>query len=408
MTGQAAPLPLVPVGVLTSRAALLTAGYYSALFCAFGAFLPYWPLWLADWGLSEGEIGLYLGLGMAVRLVAATVLPALADRFAARRGLLALGGLAAAGLYLAHLFVDSRAALLTLTLVLAVAMGPLVPVAEAMGVRAALAHRFAYAHARAIGSIAFLLTTVAVGALVARDGSGPVLWISVGFLVVSAGFGAIHPGGAVPPGQSLDRARLGDAWTLARNPLFLCFAIASAMTTASHSIYYSFSTLEWGRAGISHGTIGLLWAMGVIAETALMLGPGRPWVARIGPGAALAVAGAAGVLRWGLMLWNPGLPELWLIQCLHALTFSIGHLGAMAFVAAAVPPRLAASAQGICTGGLSGIAFAVSTPLGGWLNAGFGPGSAYALAMAMSLIGLVAAWRLARHWDGGRIQIGEP
>ena len=37
-----------------------TSAYYGFLFLALGAHLPFWPLWLSDWGLSAAEIGLYI------------------------------------------------------------------------------------------------------------------------------------------------------------------------------------------------------------------------------------------------------------------------------------------------------------------------------------------------------------
>ena len=59
---------------LARREGLLTSAWYGALFFAFGAHLPYWPVWLADWGLSQAEIGTYLGLGLGLRVVGSTLL----------------------------------------------------------------------------------------------------------------------------------------------------------------------------------------------------------------------------------------------------------------------------------------------------------------------------------------------
>ena len=64
---------------IARREGLLTSAWYGALFFAFGAHLPYWPVWLADWGLTQAEIGSYLGLGLVLRVIGATALPALAD-----------------------------------------------------------------------------------------------------------------------------------------------------------------------------------------------------------------------------------------------------------------------------------------------------------------------------------------
>ncbi|MHA1528813.1 MAG: MFS transporter [Alphaproteobacteria bacterium] len=387
-------------GALARREGLLTCGWYGALFFAFGAHLPYWPVWLAEWGLSEAEIGTYLGLALGLRVVGSTLLPALADRFAARRAVIALSALAAAAVFAAHLFIETRPALLAATLAAAFVTAPLIPLGEALGVRAAAMHGFAYAHARAAGSLAFLAMNVGLGALMARLGPGVVLWaVALNFLAVAA-LGAVHPGGGAPPGAGIDRSKLREAGALMAHPVFLTFAAAASIGQASHAVYYVYGTLGWLGQGIDAGVIGLLWAIGVVAEIGLMLGPGRHLLARLGPARAVALAGVAGVLRWGLMSLTPGLAWLWPVQCLHALTFGLGHLGAMAFVAAAIPPRLQASAQGIYGGGMGGLAIALATLAAGGISAAYGAAGAWWLAAAMSGFALIAALRLGRIWDG--------
>ena len=389
--------------IIAGREGLLTCAWYGALFFAFGAHLPYWPMWLAEWGLSAAEIGTYLGLGLILRVVGSTVLPALADRFAARRAVITIAALAAAVMFLLHLFIDTRPLLLAATLGTAFATSPLIPLGEALGVRSAAMHGFAYAHARAVGSLAFLVMSVGLGALIAQLGSGVVLWaVALNFTALAA-LGAMHPGGGAPPGAGLDRSKLRETLGLMTHPVFLTFAVAASIGQASHAVFYVYGTLSWIGQGIDAGVVGLLWATGVVAEILLMLGPGRQLVARIGPAGAVMLAGAAGVFRWALMSFEPPLVLLWPVQCLHAVTFGLGHLGAMAFVSLAIPPRLQASAQGLYGGGVGGLAIALATLAAGAINAAFGAASAYWLAAAMSGVGLLVAFRLRRIWDGGLI-----
>jgi len=399
--------PRIPAA-FTQRAGLLTSGWYAVFFLALGAQIPFWPAWMRDWGLSQAEVGTYLGLGMVVRVFAATVLPAVADRFAIRRAMMLAAGLTGGALFFAHLFVETRPALLALTLALSLFAAPLGPLGEALGVRAAQRYGFPYAHPRAVGSFAFLVMNVAIGAVVARYGTDAVVWAVTFNVLLAAGFGAIHPGGAAPPGAGLDRSRFREAFGLLRKPAFLVFGIAISLEQASHAVFYAYSTLIWDAQGIGQGTIGMLWAIGVLSEIALMLGPGWRLVERIGPARAVAIAAAFGVIRWGLMALEPGLLLLWPVQCLHALSFGMAHLGAIAFVAAALPPRLQASAQGLYSGLLGGIAFALATLLAGSISAAWEPAAAYWMAMAMSAGALLAVLRLRRVWTGGRLVADQP
>lgn len=395
--------PGSPARGLTSRPGLLTCGWYAALFFAFGAHLPYWPVWLKEWGLSQGEIGQYLGAALVVRVIAAILLPAVADRFAIRRAMIAVAGLAGAAIFLAHLMVGAKPVLFAATLATALATAPLVPLGEALGIRASARHGFAYAHARAAGSLAFLAMNVGLGVLMARHGAGVVLWAVALNLGLVAALGAVHPGGGAPPGARSDRSSFREALGLLRRPVFLTFIAAAGIGQASHAVYYAYGSLTWLDQGVGSEVVGLLWATGVVAEIALMLGPGRALVARLGPARALALAGAAGMLRWGLMSLEPAQALLWPVQALHALTFALAHLGAIAFVAQAVPPRLQASAQGFYGGGVNGLAIALATLAAGWISAAYGLAAAYWLAVAMSAVALAAALRLSRVWDGAAL-----
>ncbi|MEO0821695.1 MAG: MFS transporter, partial [Pseudomonadota bacterium] len=68
-----------------------------------GAYLPFWPVWLAEQGLGVAEIGSIVSAALLLRLVTVPALTALADRFALRRAMLAGAGFVSAALFLVHL-----------------------------------------------------------------------------------------------------------------------------------------------------------------------------------------------------------------------------------------------------------------------------------------------------------------
>ena len=94
------------------------------------------------------------------------------------------------------------------------------------------------------------------------------------------------------------------------------------------------------------------------------------------------------------------------MQALHALTFAIAHLGMMAFVAAAIPPRLAATAQGVYVGTVSGVVMAGATLGAGWVSASIGLAPTYWLAATLSALSFGAAVLLGRRWRGERLAPG--
>ena len=283
-------------------------------------------------------------------------------------------------------------------------MAPSVPLGEALGLRAAARFGFAYAPVRAAGSLGFLAANVAVGWALDRASPDLVIWVvSTGFLATAL-FGALHPGGGAAPGAAgADRALRGEALALIRTPVFALFALALALCQSSHVVFYVYSVLAWQEQGLSGALIGWLWAFGVIAEMALMLGPGRRIVARIGPAAAIACGGLAGVVRWTSMALAPGLAWLGPLQGVHAFTFALAHLGAMAFMAQAIPPRLAGSAQGLLSGVAMGVSSALAMAIAAAIVSAQGFGAAYGFAGALCLVSVAAALALRRAWTGGTL-----
>ena len=153
---------------ILTRPALHTAAAYVMVFATTGAYIPFWPLWLADWGLAPEEIGLYTALAVAVRVVAGLAIPALSDRLDARRATLAVSSAVVLLLFVAHLAIETRPMLLAATLAVGVAMAGIGPIAEALGVAAARAWDFPYAQARGFGSLGYLGANLAIGVLIAR------------------------------------------------------------------------------------------------------------------------------------------------------------------------------------------------------------------------------------------------
>ena len=388
---------------LPSRPAGLTAAYYAAIFMAFGAQLPYWPVWMSGWGLSEAEIGFYLGAATLARIVGSTVLPAIADRYAVRRGLVMATTWAAAGVLLLHLAVEDRAVLFPATMILALLSAPSVPLGEALGIRASERFGFAYGPVRAAGSVAFLLANIGVGAWIGHSGPDIVIWWVGLWWAVAGLLALIHPGGGAAASRGSDRATSADLRALARAPVFAVFTLTIALGQGAHVVYYVYSVLDWQAQGISPAVIGWLWAIGVLAETVLMLGPGRSWVVRLGPGRILALAGVAGMLRWSMLALSPGLLWLWPLQGLHALTFGLAHLAAMAFVARAIPPRMTGSAQGVISGVIGGSIQAGALALAAVLAQAVGIWGAYLMAAGMALASAILALVLRRMWTGGPI-----
>lgn len=381
---------------VTTAAGRWTGAYYVAMFAALGVHLPFWPVWLAERGIPPEQVAAWLGVAMIVRIPAGLFLPILAEWANARRLVLGLIGAASAMAFWAHDWAGSPAALFALTILTGCLIAGMMPLSEALGTAAARTHGFAYAHARGIGSLGFLLVTLAAGMVFQQYGIElALIWmvISMGLTVPIA---LRHPGGGKV--RRSMRIRRADIMTLSRNRVFLIAAICYASLMGSHGVLYALGSLHWRTLGLDDGLIGGLWAFGVGVEIVLMIALG-PWLMRrMGIVGVFALGGIAGLIRWGAMCFDPPVWLLWPLQGGHALTFAAAHLAMMAFVQDAVPGKLGATAQGLASAMIGGALMALCTFGAGWLYPEFG-GGAYAVAAFMSLLGLGFLVMLHRQWD---------
>jgi len=376
------------------RAPLRLSCLYGAFFLLVGVQLPFWPVWLAHRGMGPSEIGLLLAAGLWVRVLATPLVAGAADRSGARRRLmiaLAAGGLAGFGLYVA---AEGFWPLFGATVVTAAFLGPLMPLSEDVTLLAARREGFAYGRVRLWGSLSFIAAAVGAGWLLAGRSEELILWLSMGAAALTLAACLAVP--ERPPSAAESPAGAGGAplRRLLGDRDFLLLMAAAGLIQSSHAVYYGFATLHWRAAGLAAGSIGWLWAEGVVAEIVLFaLGGGL--VARLGAERLLALAGVAGVLRWLATGWSA---ELWLLvpaQALHAFTFGAAHLAAMSFIMRAVAPAASASAQGLYSSLAMGAAMGVIMPASGALYAAWGAAAFDAMA-GLAAAGAVLALLLSR------------
>ena len=344
---------------------------YVALFAAFGVASPFIPAFLAERGLGPGAIGVVLGLGSAVRLLAGPAGGRLADRTGRPR--LVLAGLLAASAGVALGYLPARGAVLLalVSLLHAAVLAPLTPVADALALAEAGAGRFDYGWLRGSGSAAFIGASAASGALVGVYGLPVVIWLNAGLLFLASLSVAGVP--AALERRADERTGAASWRDLLHVPGFLPLMGVVVLVGGSHAMHDSFEVIRWEAAGMSPGAAGALWGESVAAEVLVFFVLGRPLIARLGVGGAAGLSALAGVVRWSVTSFTAAVPAMAAVEPLHGFTFALLHLVAMQVIARNVPARLAATAQA-CYGTLAlgaattGLTFAAG-PLYGALGA---------------------------------------
>ena len=367
--------------------ALRLAAFYAAFFAVSGLYLPFFPVWLSAKGLDAAAIGIVLAVPQFLRLAAIPVGTRLADRYGALKGALVASTLAALTAMLLVTFADGVALILVTVALMTILSAPTLPLGDAYGIKGLAARGVAYGPVRLWGSVAFMVANLAGGLLLARIAPINLIWPI--FLCQCALVAAVL---MLAPQSEARSGAVRTGHRHLRDPAFLVMMVAASLTQASHAVYYGFSTLAWSAQGLSGGTIGALWALGVAAEIVLFAFAAR--LSAMAPTTLIALGAAGGVLRWGVMALDPPAMALPALQVLHALSFGATHLGTMAYLTGAAPEGRRAAAQGDVAVA-SGVAMAFATALAGWLYQRYG-GAAYGAMAALAALGGACALTVKR------------
>lgn len=375
------------------------AFYYGAIFLVMGVYLPFWPVWLEGRGVGPGEIGLLLAITTWTKVIASPAMAQIADRLGERRRVMMALSVAALASYALFAVADGFWALALVAVLVGATLPPIMPLGENMTMLAARARGLDYGRIRLWGSLSFILASWGGGQWLAGRPESAILWLvlaGLGLTVVACwSLPDIRPTPAPP--------RAKPVRGLLRQPVFLLFLATVSLSQSSHGMLYGFGTLHWRAAGLSDGTIGLLWAEGVLAEVVLFAFSGRV-VRRVGVVPLMLIAAAAGVARWTVTALSADLGVLMAVQLLHALTFGATHLAAMHFIQRAVPEEVSATAQGLYSAVAMGVVLASVIMASGGLYAWAG-GHAFFAMTAMSVLGGVAAVALGRRWRGEELRL---
>jgi len=360
--------------------------YYFIQYMAGAVVTVYGGIWFADQGLSAGEIGILNALPTLVMLLLNVVVGRIADRAPDWRGVIVIGGVLGGLLPFAMFFTSGFWGILIVWTLLSLPPAAVGPVTDAATLRMTRRRGSSFGPIRAWGTVGYMIMLIATGFVINWLGGGIFLpmFVALSLLRTLAAFQLPRfrgPEGAeTPPAHAGAARRLRDAM----QPFFVLPLVGWSMVFGTHIVLNAFQGLLWKEQGFGADIIGPLLAVAAIAEAGLMFVFAR-FARRYSARTLILVSALTAVIRWACMALQPGLGFLIPLQALNAVTFALGYLGCMSFIANWTSDEIAAEAQGffqMLQQAMSVIALVAF----GWLMGVMGA-KAYFVAAAFSLLG---------------------
>ncbi|WP_176556097.1 MFS transporter [Rubellimicrobium rubrum] len=383
-TGASEPAILTP----ETRTAL----FYSTLFMGSALSAVYAGVWMAGRGLTPDQIGVVNAVPLFLMLVLNWLVGRVADKASDWRGVIVWSAWLAALAPLGFFAVEGFWGILLVWTLAGLPHMASIPVLDAAAMRMTARRGSAFGALRAWGTIGYLVALAGAGWLMERLGQGAYVPLLAGFAALKAvaamGLPRFRAPGTNPdaPGARHLREVL--------KPWFLLPLLGWAAVFATHLVINAFQGLLWQAQGIGLGTVGLLIAVGAASETAMFF-VYRRLFRGVRARTLMLASAVLSAIRWALMAQAPGLPVLWFLQALHGLTYGMGFLAGVQFIANWTSEDIAAEAQGFFVVLQQGMSVAAMAGFG-LLMQHWGPGAHWGSAAfaALGAAAIWASWRL--------------
>jgi PPP family 3-phenylpropionic acid transporter len=365
------------------------SGFYLFYFATLGALVPYWGLYLKSLGFDAAQIGELLAVLMATKVVAPYLWGWMADHRGRRMAIVRLASAFAAAAFVGVFLGQGYWWLALVMSAFSFFWNAALPQFEATTLTYLGDRVHAYTNIRIWGSIGFILAVAAVGSLLDRLGAALVPQIVLALLA------GIWLASLFVPERAAGHLSLGrePLFHVLRRPEVLALLAGCFLAQMSHGPYYAFYSIYLEDRGYTGGTIGQLWALGVIAEVALYLVMHRV-LQRVALRPLFLLSLALTTLRWVMIGLIPdNLPLLVVAQTLHAASFGIYHAVAIQLVHRFFVGRHQGRGQALYSSLSFGAGGAVGSLLSGYAWEDIGGQLTYLAAAGVSALAFVIVWQ---------------
>lgn len=367
------------------------SGFYFFHFAFIGAFAPYWGLYLQSLSFDAFQIGVLMSLLHVMRIFAPTAWGWLADHTGRRMLIVQLAAITGLVSYCGVFFGESFYWLFIIMALMSFFWSASLPLIEATTLSHLGESTARYGSIRSWGSLGFICAVIGIGYLLDTTEIVSLLWWVLGFKLGIVIFSWRIPEAEVTS-HSTDSLSVKQ---ILKQPGVLAFFVACLLMAFAHGPYYTFYSIYLVEYGYSKGTIGWLWAVGVICEIGIFFLIPRlmNWISLK---QVLVFSFCCAVIRFLMIGWGVEWPAVVLLaQVLHAATYGAHHVAAMMVIHHFFRGRHQAKGQTFYTSFTFGIGGALGGVFSGYAWEWMGPEFTFSISALAAFLGLgLIIWKV--------------
>jgi MFS transporter, PPP family, 3-phenylpropionic acid transporter len=371
---------------VSSPAARLSIAYF-VYFCAIGVFTPFWSPYLALRGFDAFEIGLLLAIAAGVRSVGPLAFGWLADASGRPTAILRLAALLSVLSFALLPLLSGLFGFVALMVLFSFGWNSIAPSLDAHTLASLGPTSARYGRIRLWGSVGFISLSWLGGVLFERAGYEWVPTLMMAFVVATL---AATMSIASAPLLAHAPSSVSFRSALRTRPVLVALLVA-ALIAMSFGPYYAFFSLYLESFGFTRGTIGFLWALGVLAEIGIFAAGGS-MLAKFSIRALLTGAALATAVRWAVIAMFPEQVALVaLVQVLHCMGFAVLHFAIVLTAQRLFPSEAAARGQALFSSVGYGVGGMLGSLLGGLIWSAISPTASYLYAAVVVVLAALCA-----------------
>lgn len=370
------------------------SSYYFFYFASLGVLVPYWSLYLKSLGFTSQAIGTLIAFIPATKIFAPYLLGGLADHTQKPMHVIRLASFLGAVAFAGVFFGNSYWWLASVMFVFSFFWNSSLPLFEATTLNHLGEKAHSYSTIRLWGSLGFILMVVLLGEFFESDGINHVplvlLILLIAIMLVSF---------IVPEKLQTHHEHQSHIMHVVKQPAVLAFLVVCFLMVFSHGPYYTFYSIYLEDLGYSRHMIGILWAVGVMAEVIIFLLMHRLLPA-LGVRKLLLATLVLTSLRWLLIGFFPEhLGVLFFAQLFHAFSFGVFHAVSISLVHRFFKGKHQGRGQALYASLSFGAGGASGSLVSGMLWDRMDHAWLFTLAAVMSFIAMLIVWRFLRVSD---------